>query len=128
MVGFSIDGRDHKSGNTKSLSKTPIQAFLWGDYAADPGKTYTYTVKPLYGDVDNLKARPGVKVTIVTEDPDDGKHGVYFNRGVAGSQAYSRRFKRYRRHYLVNKFGRENWEDFIRRTAPTTCFGLQFAS
>jgi hypothetical protein len=29
---------------------------------------------------------------LVTEDEDLGKHAVYFNRGVAGSQAYARKF------------------------------------
>jgi phosphatidylserine/phosphatidylglycerophosphate/cardiolipin synthase-like enzyme len=38
--------------------------------------------------------RPGdaVDVEVATEPSDDGRHGVYFNRGVAGSQAYTRKF------------------------------------
>ena len=31
-------------------------------------------------------------MTVTTEDPDDGTHGVWFNRGVAASGAYQRRF------------------------------------
>ena len=33
-----------------------------------------------------------VTLEIRTEDADDGHHGIYFNRGAAGSQAYTRQF------------------------------------
>ena len=114
LIGFAIDRLDQKTGNIKSLSKEPIQKFLWGDYTANPGQTYTYTVKPLYGTLAAHKAGADVKVQVTTEDPDDGTHGVYFNRGVAGSQAYSKRFEKYRRYYLVEKFGSERWEEYIK--------------
>lgn len=132
LLGFAIDRLDHKTGKTISLRggrmfeavdvpkgnadshEFPIQAFLWGDYAANPGETYTYTVRPVYGKPGKLEERAGVQVKVTTEHSDHGTHGVYFNRGVAGSQAYSRRFEKYRRYYLVDKFGRENWEEFIK--------------
>jgi phosphatidylserine/phosphatidylglycerophosphate/cardiolipin synthase-like enzyme len=39
-----------------------------------------------------LRASETVEVRIATEKEDEGQHAVYFNRGVAGSQAYVRKF------------------------------------
>ena len=72
----------------------PIQSFYWGDYSAKPGRTYTYRIVPRYGRPKNLRSEPGVEasVEISTSDPNKGKHGVFFNRGVAASQAYALKF------------------------------------
>jgi phosphatidylserine/phosphatidylglycerophosphate/cardiolipin synthase-like enzyme len=72
----------------------PLQTFYWGDYGARPGHTYTYRVVPRYGTPAALTQRDGVEasVTVTTQDPTTGVHGVYFNRGVAASQAYQREF------------------------------------
>lgn len=86
-------------------AKVPIQSFLWGDYEAQPGQTYTYRVRAQYGTPGQLKAAEEVVVTIETEKREDGVHSIYFNRGIAGSQAYSRRFGDYRRWYLVDDHG-----------------------
>jgi phosphatidylserine/phosphatidylglycerophosphate/cardiolipin synthase-like enzyme len=53
-------------------------------------------------------------VTITTEDPEDKTHAVYFNRGVAGSQAYSRRFGKYRKWYKVEQQGRIEAREFVK--------------
>jgi phosphatidylserine/phosphatidylglycerophosphate/cardiolipin synthase-like enzyme len=72
----------------------PIQSFSWGDYTAKPRHRYTYRVVPRYESPKNLCDRPGVEaaVDVSTGDPDGGVHGIYFNRGVAASQAYANRF------------------------------------
>ncbi len=72
----------------------PIQSFYWGDYSVKPGHDYTYRIVPRYQAPKNLVDRPGVEasVDISTADPDTGTHGVYFNRGVAASQAYENKF------------------------------------
>jgi phosphatidylserine/phosphatidylglycerophosphate/cardiolipin synthase-like enzyme len=88
--------RPFKGGGAARL----IQAFQWSDYTADPGKRYWYRVTSIYGKPEAMVEGTVVKVGIKTENPDDRKHGVYFNRGAAGSQAYSRRFGKYRRWYL----------------------------
>lgn len=88
----------------------PIQAFLWSDYTAFPGVTYTYEVIPNYGTPDALEPGEGVSLLVKTERPEDGTHGVYFNRGVAGSQAYARRFGKYRRSYIADG----KWNTFIK--------------
>lgn len=72
----------------------PLQTFYWGDYTAKPGHDYSYRVVPRYGAPKNLTDTPGVEATVdvSTGDPTQGTHGIYFNRGVAASQAYARKF------------------------------------
>ncbi|MEO7260833.1 MAG: phospholipase D-like domain-containing protein, partial [Jatrophihabitantaceae bacterium] len=72
----------------------PIQSMWWGDYTAKPAHRYRYTVVPRYGAPGELTSRDGVTATVevTTDDPTAGVHGVYFNRGVAASQAYAARF------------------------------------
>jgi len=112
LLGFTIHKRKGQTGKFEPLrggrdfqgikSKVPvIQAFQRSDYVVDPKTEYTYRVVPVYGDPAAQEKGEPVEVTISTEDPEDKDmtHAVYFNRGVAGSQAYSRRFGKYRRWY-----------------------------
>jgi phosphatidylserine/phosphatidylglycerophosphate/cardiolipin synthase-like enzyme len=112
FLGFAIKRTDHTEGEEYWLKgfKTfeavseaspcdevetiqhPIQAFLWGDYSAKPAHKYTYELYPVYGSPKNLRKGDAVAVTISTENEDIGTHAVYFNRGVAGSQAFTRKF------------------------------------
>lgn len=73
--------------------QNPIQAFRWGDYGAIPGHSYTYRVVAMYGVPGKLEQRAAVEIEITTEDPASGRHGVYFNRGVLASQAYTQLFQ-----------------------------------
>lgn len=72
----------------------PIQGMWWGDYTARPGHSYRYTVVPRYGTPAELTSRDSVTAVLdlTTNDPDAGTHGIYFNRGVAASQAYADEF------------------------------------
>lgn len=77
-----------------STAEHPIQSFLWDDFTGKPDRVYEYTFQPLRGKPKKLD-RSGTPVTIkVRTEPlvtkDD--HDVFFNRGVASSQAYERRF------------------------------------
>jgi hypothetical protein len=80
--GAPVSTRDH-----------PIQAFLWGDFTAEPGTQYSYRIVALTGAPAALTEGPAVVVNTTTENPADGAHAVFFNRGVAGSQAYARKFQ-----------------------------------
>lgn len=71
----------------------PLQGFRWGDYTVRPGRRYRYRLVLLEGDPGGLTQRAEVSVEIATEAVDLGDHCVWFNRGVAGSQAYARKFK-----------------------------------
>jgi hypothetical protein len=82
--------------NFYSTREHPIQGFAWSDYTAKPGHQYTYRFVPRYGMPKTLSDRAGIEATldISTNDPAQGTHGVYFNRGVAASQAYANKFGR----------------------------------
>ncbi len=71
----------------------PIQGFMWSDYQAMPGTRYEFEVSAMYGDPGALKARFTAGVDITTEVEDDGKHGIWFNRGAIASQAFAEQFK-----------------------------------
>jgi phosphatidylserine/phosphatidylglycerophosphate/cardiolipin synthase-like enzyme len=111
LLGFAIERVDHTEGeraylcnsllfeaNDKgtspdfSTSLNPVQAFQWGDYTAKPAHAYTYTVTAMHGTPAKLEPGPSASVLIETENPDDGTHGVWFNRGVVASWAYQQRF------------------------------------
>jgi hypothetical protein len=110
FLGFSVERKDSKgniifingSKHFPSLAKNEdekirnrsfVQSFYWQDYTADPEQTYTYTVKPMFGTADDPKPNFASSIKVTTEKLHDGKHSVYFNFGVTGSQAYAKRFK-----------------------------------
>jgi phosphatidylserine/phosphatidylglycerophosphate/cardiolipin synthase-like enzyme len=103
----NIHSAKNKNINTE---KAPIQAFMWGDYVVNPNTNYTYKVLPVYGKPEALKYGKGLEVSVKTEDPENKKHAVFFNRGVAGSQAYSNKFGKYLRWYNDG----ESLKDFIK--------------
>jgi phosphatidylserine/phosphatidylglycerophosphate/cardiolipin synthase-like enzyme len=71
----------------------PIQSLVWDDFTADPGHDYTYVFHPLAGTPKNLdRSRPSISIDIKTEPLYGETHDVFFNRGVASSQAYARKF------------------------------------
>lgn len=72
----------------------PVQSFVHDDFTAKPGRTYTYFFYPLKGRPKNLdRSAAPIPIDVRTEPLiSDLEHDVYFNRGVASSQAYSRRF------------------------------------
>lgn len=83
---------DPAPGESYPTRRFPIQGFQWGDYSAKPGHEYTYRVAVLRGSVPNPTVGESVEVSVTTELEDDGLHGVWFNRGVAGSQAWNAKF------------------------------------
>lgn len=113
LKGFAIHRTDHSEENARWLEgmktfeatdpklgrgmrhptrQQPIQDFMWSDYTAKPGCKYTYRVVALKGTPEELTEFAEVSVDVTTEDPKDGKHDVYFNRGATASQEYARRF------------------------------------
>lgn len=109
FMGFSIDRVDsqgkHRSLNgskhfdsliNDALITDPkvkfaslVQSFFWKDYLADPGETYTYTVQAIFGTALTHSAKFTNTITVTTEVLNEGKHSVYFNYGVTGSQGYA---------------------------------------
>jgi phosphatidylserine/phosphatidylglycerophosphate/cardiolipin synthase-like enzyme len=70
----------------------PFQTFLWSDYRADPATEYDFTVVALYGDLHALEERHELAFSVKTEPENDGKHGVWFNRGAIASHAFETQF------------------------------------
>jgi len=122
LLGFCIERTDHTEADVRTLQnpllferndrgtrpnhsseRNPIQSFVWGDYAAKPSHTYTYVVTAMYGTPARPRRGPSVQARVTTERPDDGTHGVYFNRGVAASAAYEARFKAQRPDKVPNR-------------------------
>jgi len=113
LLGFAIERTDHVEderywlrgfkmfeettfdavpGQSVLSLEHPFQTFLWSDFTAKPGYEYTYRICAMYGSPKNLAIGREVSVTVTTESVDKGVHAVHFNRGVAASQAYARRF------------------------------------
>lgn len=147
LLGFSIHRTDHleneagflramkafaqtdpgfPAGSLYSTADHPIQSFQWADYAAKPGHDYTYTITALKGTPDNLTTHAQTVVDVTTESPQSGDHDVYFNRGIAGSQAYVRRFGDNAPDKVPNRKAfewlsrglNEALEDFLRSSVP----------
>ncbi|HWJ53374.1 MAG TPA: phospholipase D-like domain-containing protein, partial [Propionibacteriaceae bacterium] len=71
----------------------PIQSLVWDDFTAEPDHDYSYVFHPLAGTPKNLdRSRKAVSIEVRTEPLFGGVHDVFFNRGIASSQAYAREF------------------------------------
>jgi phosphatidylserine/phosphatidylglycerophosphate/cardiolipin synthase-like enzyme len=77
-----------------TTDKFPVQGMWWGDYSAKPAHQYTYKIVAVYGTPASpvLGDDRSATLDLATGDPATGTHGVYFNRGVAASQAYATKF------------------------------------
>jgi phosphatidylserine/phosphatidylglycerophosphate/cardiolipin synthase-like enzyme len=80
------------AGTLVSTQEFPVQDFAWGDFTAKPDHRYVYRVVPVRGKPKGLKYGTPVELEVKTEKEEGSTHSVYFNRGVIGSQAYSREF------------------------------------
>jgi HKD family nuclease len=113
LLGFAFERKDGKTGKRiwlygqkcfKSVIPDPIpgqqypthlhpvQSFLWKDFTVEPNHGYTYKVTPVFGKPKSPEYGSSEELQITTEPYLSGKHGIYFNRGVSGSQSYAERF------------------------------------
>ncbi|VVQ12062.1 hypothetical protein PS938_03751 [Pseudomonas fluorescens] len=70
----------------------PLQKFRWADYAVNPGMTIHYRVYPVYGSHNAPQLGECLAVTVTSDDGHPGNQSVNFNRAVAASQAFERKF------------------------------------
>jgi hypothetical protein len=72
----------------------PGQSFVWDDFTCKPDHVYEYRFHPASGKPKKLVlARNPITIRAKTEKLfSQGTHDVFFNRGVASSQAYARKF------------------------------------
>ena len=93
LAGFkTFPGLNVPKGTLVSTHEHPIQSFQWCDFTTRKNHEYTYRVVAMRGKPGALTDGEEVSVKISMENEDEGTHAVYFNRGVAGSQAYARKF------------------------------------
>ncbi|MFA5072708.1 MAG: phospholipase D-like domain-containing protein [Nitrospirota bacterium] len=116
LLGFAVEREDHQSSERYfmrgfkifkeliphpypnmevSTFDHPIQSFVWDDFTAKPEHSYTYFFYPITGQVKNLKRSTKPIPIQVTTEPLYSKtdeHDIFFNRGIASSQAYARKF------------------------------------
>lgn len=115
LLGFAVERINHSTGERKYVDgykvfdsimpnpnpnivantyTHPVQSFVWDDFACYDNTEYEYFFYPVKGVPKNLdrSAKP-INLRIKTEKLfSGGEHDIFFNRGVASSQAYRRRF------------------------------------
>lgn len=80
-----------KWGATPS-HRAPIQKFRWGDYSIEPGVTCKYRVHLAYGHAAQPTLDEALEIEVTTDDGKPKDHRAVFNRAVAASQAFGRKF------------------------------------
>ncbi|MGF6487961.1 phospholipase D-like domain-containing protein [Pseudomonas frederiksbergensis] len=70
----------------------PLQKFRWADYAVNPGVTIHYRIHLAYGTADAPQLGEFLEVTLTTDNGLPAGQSVIFNRAVAASQAFQRKF------------------------------------
>jgi phosphatidylserine/phosphatidylglycerophosphate/cardiolipin synthase-like enzyme len=72
----------------------PVQSLVYDDFTAKPGHDYEYVFHPLKGRPKNLdRSAPPISIKVRMEPLfSTNEHDIFFNRGVASSQAYVREF------------------------------------
>jgi len=98
MFGFKVfeDIYPEPDDNLTVLTfDQPVQSFVWDDFTAKGEHEYVYYFHPLKGTPKNLdRSAPPIPIRVKTEKIfTNGTHDIFFNRGVASSQAYTRKFK-----------------------------------
>ena len=93
LAGFkSFKNINLPRGTLVTTNQHPIQGFLWGDYTVRKDHQYRYRIVAMRGKPGELYESDNVSVIVAMEKEKNEGHQVYFNRGVAGSQAYVRKF------------------------------------
>ncbi|OOH79557.1 phospholipase [Pseudomonas koreensis] len=94
----------------------PLQKFRWADYAVNPGMTLHYRVHLAYGTADSVHLGEALELTITSDDGHPSNQSVIFNRAVAASQAFQRKFPELDAQISANKnMPIETWPDAARQ-------------
>jgi PLD-like domain len=88
----SVEPHPDPKGGDYRTNKFPIQSFLWSDFTAEPGAKYQFNIFAAYGTPGEIELGEKLTLDVTTEHENDGKHGIWFNRGAIASQAYAREF------------------------------------
>ncbi|MEK7570945.1 MAG: phospholipase D-like domain-containing protein [Patescibacteria group bacterium] len=98
VKGFKVFKEVVQNPNENTVVSTydqPVQSFVWDDFTAKPDNKYSYFFYPIKGSPKKLdRSAPPIEITVQAEPlySQTDAHDIFFNRGVASSQAYIRRF------------------------------------
>lgn len=115
LLGFAIERINKKTGDRKyadgfkvfkevfpdpdqntivSTYTQPVQSFVWDDFTCYDNTEYEYLFYPVKGTPKNLdRTGKPISLEVKTEATfSKNEHDIFFNRGVASSQAYRRKF------------------------------------
>lgn len=94
LNSLTFPGKTHTlpKWNATPSNIAPIQKFRWADYSIEPNTTCKYRVYPAYGTPDAIRLEEPLQIEIKTDDGKPADHHVAFNRAVAASQAFERKF------------------------------------
>ena len=94
LNSLTFPGRAHTLAqwNATPSNLAPIQKFRWADYSIEPRTTCRYRVHPVYGTAAAPELGEPLEVSVTTDDGKPAGHRVIFNRAVAASQAFGRKF------------------------------------
>ncbi len=111
---------------TQSSQQHPVQSFVWDDFSVKPGNKYDYYFYPATGIPGKLSHGKPIRIRIETELQRDDKsqHDIIFNRGVASSQAYVRKFGNKSPKLIKNKKQQDEAYEWLSRELDETI--LQF--
>lgn len=120
MPGFKVFRSVCPNPSPKTEVSTwdhPVQSLVWDDFTAKPEHSYRYVFHPLKGSPKNIDRRTKPIPINVETEPLFSKnvHDVFFNRGVASSQAYERRFGELKPSELPTDKGEEAIEWLTRK-------------
>ena len=96
VMGFKVFKErveNPQAGMLYSTYDNPVQSFTWEDFSGYPNQKYTYHFTPLYDNPMHIRRGEPASITVQTEPAwKANDHSVFFNRGIASSQAYSMKF------------------------------------
>jgi phosphatidylserine/phosphatidylglycerophosphate/cardiolipin synthase-like enzyme len=127
MDGYKVFDSIIPNPNINTVANTyshPVQSFVWDDFTCYDNTNYTYLFYPLKGTPRHLdrSAKP-MSVEITTEKLfSSHEHDIFFNRGVASSQAYRRRFFNLRPDKIFNDDMRQEALDWLSRQLDEAIF------
>lgn len=94
LSSLTFPGKAHTipKWNATPSNLAPIQKFRWADYSIEPGTTCKYRVHLAYAGQPTPTLGESLEIEVKTDDGKPKDHRVCFNRAVAASQSFGRKF------------------------------------
>jgi len=114
LNSLTFPGKAHTipKWNATPSNLAPIQKFRWADYSIEPGTTCRYRVHLAYAGQPKPALGEALEVEVKTDDGKPRDHRVCFNRAVAASQSFGRKFPEVDKLLHENRdMAIEDWPD-----------------